>query len=167
MKKKGSALLIVIIVMMIVFTLAAYMVDTSIKSNRATSDTLNRTREYYSAEAGVYDCINEINKKIDGKEVDENIGTDGSTSNKITYKDIIEVYKASFQCTEKPNFNGDNDSPKKYTFKITSSGNYASQGCGIVAQVSIYYNINSVSNVYKYSRYTIDSWKVYSALDIQ
>lgn len=164
MRKKGSALLIVVIVMMLVFVLAAYMVDTSIKSNRVVSDTIDRTREYYSAESGVYDCINEINKKINGSNINRHIDNHGNTSKEIVYEDIIETYKAEFQLLEKYDESGN---LKRYIFKISSSGNYVSQGCGIVAQVSIYYNINDVSNMYEYSHYNIDSWKVYGALDVK
>ncbi|WP_368490368.1 hypothetical protein [Clostridium sp. BJN0013] len=160
MKKKGSAILIVVIIIMVVFILAAYMVDISIKSNRVASDTLNRTREYYSAETGIYDSIKEINEKIDNKEPAEDSNMDGEISGTIEYKDVVEDYKAEFKLKEK------SDDLKKYTFKIRASGNYNSQGCGVVSEITLYYDIDNDNNKCKYLYYTINNWKVYKAMDI-
>ncbi|MEY7999872.1 pilus assembly PilX N-terminal domain-containing protein [Clostridium sp. Mt-5] len=161
MKKKGSALLIVIIVMMVVFTLAAYMIDTSIKSNRQALGTYYKTKAYYSAETGMYDFINIINEDIH-----ENIDNDnlsiyaGKTitnyyNNSGLYDDNMEVYKA--RLVKDVSISVIDNYTKKYTFQIYSSGNYSSQGCIIIADVSIVYVNNN------YESYSIDSKKIYKS----
>ena len=155
MKKKGSALIVVIIIMMVTFVLAAFMVDTSIKSNRAASDTSDKTRAYYSAETGIYDFINYVNDDIE-KNIKNN-KLDVSSGNTITnnynklglYNDNMEVYKAELM--HDISMPQDSDYIKTYTFDVYSKGNYGAETCTIIANVSVVYTDS------KYTSYTINS----------
>ncbi|MFL0195454.1 PilX N-terminal domain-containing pilus assembly protein [Clostridium sp. WILCCON 0269] len=151
MKKKGSALVIVIIIMMVVFMLAAFMVDTSVKSNRVASDTFNNTRAYYSAETGIYDFINDIIDKNCSVSLNESI-TNHYNAHGL-YGDNMEVYTAKI-------IDIDTESnPKEFT--INSTGNYGSQGYTIIAEVYIT-AVDNGSGGYNYS-YSINSKKVYKS----
>lgn len=158
MKKKGSALLIVVIVMMITFVLAAFMLDTSVKNNRVNMDTLNRTNAYYSAESGIYDFINYINSRncnVSSGTIITNLYNNGGL-----YGDNMAVYSANLMNTITTTQVGNS---KTYTFDIYSSGSYGSQGCIIVANVTIIYVDNNGDGNYSYSSYHINSKKVYKA----
>lgn len=165
MKKKGSALLIVVIVMMITFVLAAFMLDTSVKNNRVNLDTLNRTNAYYSAEAGIYDFINYINSKncnVSSGTIITNLYNPGGL-----YGDNMAVYSANLMNTitntiTTAKIGNSTTYTKTCVFDIYSSGSYGSQGCVIVASISIIYTSND-SVTYSYSSYSINSKKVYKA----
>ncbi|AZV55569.1 PilX N-terminal domain-containing pilus assembly protein [Clostridium sp. AWRP] len=158
MKKRGSALIVVIIIMTVTFLLAAFMVDTSIKSNRAASDTSDKTRAYYSAETGIYDFINYVNDDI--KNNIKNNKLDISSGNTITnnynkaglYNDNMEAYKAGLM--HDISMPQDSDYIKTYTFDVYSKGNYGAETCTIIVNVSIVYTDN------KYTSYTINSRRV-------
>ncbi|AGY76860.1 pilus assembly PilX N-terminal domain-containing protein [Clostridium autoethanogenum] len=158
MKKRGSALIVVIIIMTVTFLLAAFMVDTSIKSNRVASDTSDKTRAYYSAETGIYDFINYVNDDIENNI--KNNKLDISLGNSITnnynkaglYNDNMEAYKAGLM--HDISMPQDSDYIKTYTFDVYSKGNFGSETCTIIVNVSILYTDN------KYTSYTINSRKV-------
>lgn len=155
MKKKGSVLLIVVIVMMITFVLAAFIVDISNKSNRVNFDTFNRTKAYYSAEAGIYDFINYANSKncdLNSKTSVVNLYNNGGL-----YGDNMAVYKAILMDAVTTTQTGNS---KTCNFNIYSTGSYSSQTCIIVANVSIIY-VKDGNGGYKYSSYSINSKKVY------
>ncbi len=158
MKKKGSALIVVIIIMMVTFVLAAFMVDTSIKSNRAASDTSDKTRAYYSAETGVYDFINYVNDDI-ARNINNN-KLDISSGNSITnnynksglYNDNMGIY--STKLIHGISMPQSSDYTKTYTFDVYSKGNFGSETCIITVNVSIVYTDD------KYTSYTINSRQV-------
>lgn len=159
MKKKGSALLVVIIVMMITFLLAAFLVDASIKSNRLNADTNSRTKAYYSAEAGIYDFIDYVNRQncsvASGTSIVNLHNTGG------LYGDSMAAYKTTLMNSiSETTSNGGND--KTYIFDIYSSGSYGSMGSVIVAKVSIKY-VKDNNGVFKYNSYSITKKTVYKA----
>lgn len=156
MKKKGYALLTVIVVMMVIFMVAAFMIDVSIKSSRINIDTQNKTRAYYCAEAGVYDFINYVNDN------DLNIASGTAIANLYNTKgglfgDYLASYKAKLTDTIASQQVGNS---RIYTFTVYSTGTYSSRSCIIAANVSVVYTDNG-SGVYKYSSYTINSKQVY------
>lgn len=163
MKKKGSALLIVVIIMMLTFVLAALILDASIKNNRLASDTADRTKAYYSAEAGIYDSINYINSEncdVSSGTIMTNLHNTGGL-----YGDNMSFYNVTLmnEITNKVTQTGNPAIyTKEYTFDLYSSGSYGSQGYVIVANVSVIYKSNDNIN-YNYSSYSIKSKKVYKS----
>ncbi|KZL93391.1 pilus assembly PilX N-terminal domain-containing protein [Clostridium magnum] len=155
MKKKGSALLSVVIIMMITFIMASFMVEVSIKNNRIAMDRLNKTKAYYSAETGIYDFIDYINKNncnVASGTIITNLYSNGGL-----YGDNLAVYKANLMSSITRNDVGNS---KIYNFSIYSNGSCSSQGYVIVASVSIVYTDNE-TGIYNYSSYSINSKKVY------
>lgn len=156
MKKKGVALLTVIIVMMVIFMMAAFMIDVSVKSSRINKDTLNKTKAYYSAEAGIYDFINYANDNNLNIASGTVIADLYNTSNGL-FGDYMASYNARLTDAITSQQVGNS---KIYTFNIYSTGKYSSESCIIVANVSVVYT-DKGDGTYNYSYYTINSKKVY------
>ena len=156
-KKKGAALLVVVIIMMAAFMLAAYMLDSSVKSSKAALNTLNSTRAYYSAETGIYDFINYM------KNNDCAVSGDLSLMNFYNpgglYGDNMASYKTSLNG---PISFSDIGNSRVCSFSLYSTGNYGEQVYIITANISMNYVRNNLG-LYVYSNYTINSRKVYKA----
>jgi hypothetical protein len=143
--------------------LASFMIDVSIKNHRIASDTLNKTKAYYSAESGIYDFINYVNSK--NCNVSSGTTITNLYNNGGLYADNMAVYKANLvepitNTVTTTNIGNLTVYTKTYTFDIYSSGSYGSQGCVIVADASIIYTSNDNVN-FSYSSYSINSKKVY------
>ncbi|WP_416175899.1 pilus assembly PilX N-terminal domain-containing protein [Clostridium sp.] len=158
MKKKGVALLIVIIVMMVVFSMAVFMIDTSIKNRSLSSNALDKTHAYYSAESGIYELINEYKKNYSKLKVDEDGNIDSieklsvDDADSSMYENEMEVHKTYVNSITR-------DIHKEdyilFTLVINSTGNYASQSSYIVSKVEIKYTYDLSKNEYDYSDYKI------------
>jgi hypothetical protein len=150
MKKKGAALLVVIIIMMLTFLLAAIMFENSIKHLRVSNDTVENTKAYYCAEAGIYDAINYIqlmagagafNSSYYGYNIPiSNLYSEGENSGGTDYYlfgDSNAFYTASIEL--KSIESGTTLTEKKYKCEIKSKGTYNNQNHLINNEVKIYY----------------------------
>jgi Tfp pilus assembly protein PilX len=156
MKKKGAALLVVIIIMMLTFLLATIMIETSIKHLRVSSDTVEGTKSYYSAETGVYDAINYIelmaatgsfNTTYYAYDIPINnlysSGENSSSGNNYLFGDSSATYTASIRLNSIVNPTSKDITIRQYTCTIYSKGTYNNQNYLINDTVTIYYNNGS------------------------